>query len=525
MVCAFYERLETMPYYLSIVYKSSLESETQVFFNTGDGYNEEQSVTYPIFTSNSFEELIFPMPTKEILNIRIDPLIKSGTLEIERIVVKGRKKNHGKFEFFHDFDLKSLVPTKDVSISYNSSGNIIINSPLDAKDSILEIPMKKSLNHWNFEDFLDREWLSQSAFLALLIAPVIISLSLKKATSQPSPTTIKFKYKKKNIGLKEGEQFSPRDLSLCYRDTSTENLKTIINEIKLGTHWKKAVKEKFQEANPWLYEIVTSPKRTKFLDEFIKPNNLQILDIGAGWGQLTLPLAKQNKICSLEPTPERLDFITAAANQENVSKNISFIGADYLDIKFENEFDLILSIGVLEWVGAFRSGKEPEELQLEFLKKIKSELKEDGKLIIGIENRLGLKYLMGAPDDHIGHPNITIHQKEIAKKLYKEKTDQELRSLTHSMPEYKEMLLNAEFNNISFYTSNPDYKLPVKIFKINDNECELNKYILNKKWIEEHDGTNGKTLDNQNEIKSMAKSIAELKTLHNFAPSFFIVAN
>ena len=63
------------------------------------------------------------------------------------------------------------------------------------------------------------------------------------------------------------------------------------------------------------------------------------MDIGAGWGQFTLPLAKQNQICSLEPTPERLDFIRTASEQEKVSKNISFIGADYLDIKFENKFD------------------------------------------------------------------------------------------------------------------------------------------------------------------------------------------
>ena len=112
--------------------------------------------------------------------------------------------------------------------------------------------------------------------------------------------------------------------------------------------------------------------------------------------------------------------------------------------------------------------KPPEELQLDFLKKIKSELKENGKLIIGIENRLGLKYLLGAPDDHTGLSNISIHQKELARKLYREETDQELRVLTHSITEYQEMLHKAGFDDINFYTSNPDYKLPVKIFPITD---------------------------------------------------------
>ena len=154
------------------------------------------------------------------------------------------------------------------------------------------------------------------------------------------------------------------------------------------------------------------------------------MDIGAGWGQFSIPLSRENYVCALEPTPERIDFIKAVANQEKISHKISFIGSDYLDLKFNTKFDLILSIGVFEWVGSFRLDKEPQELQLEFLKKIKSELKDTGNLIIGIENRLGLKYLLGANDDHTGLPNISKLPAELAKKLYKEKTDKELRCFT-----------------------------------------------------------------------------------------------
>ena len=48
-------------------------------------------------------------------------------------------------------------------------------------------------------------------------------------------------------------------------------------------------------------------------------------------------------------------------------------------------------------------------------KKAQSELKENGKLIIGIENRLGLKYIMGARDDHHGFKDVTIYGNEFAK--------------------------------------------------------------------------------------------------------------
>jgi hypothetical protein len=86
------------------------------------------------------------------------------------------------------------------------------------------------------------------------------------------------------------------------------------------------------------------------------------------------------------------------------------------------------------------------------------------------------------------------------------------------------MLHKAGFDDINFYTSNPDYKLPVKIFPIKEDRCRLNQYILNEKWITEHDGTNGKVIGSQEQLKSISKSFAELNTLQNFAPSYFIEA-
>jgi len=337
---------------------------------------------------------------------------------------------------------------------------------------------------------------------------------------------IRFMVGETNYSLKKGQTFNlkPRN---CYQDTTSDNIRNIIKEIDNGKNWEEAVKEKFQKNNPWLCDIVTSPKRTKFIDEFIKPKNMSILDIGAGWGQFSLPLARLNKICALEPTPERIDFIKAAADQEKVSQNISFIGADHFDIKFENKFDLILSIGVLEWIGAYRTERDPEELQQEFLIKIKNELKEGGKLVIGIENRLGLKYLMGANDDHTGLPNISYLTQDLAKKKYLQKVSSELKCFTYSMSEYQKLLKKAGFNYMKFHVALPDYKVTQKIFPINDNfmECELNDFILKGGWINEHDGSNGEILLKQKELQSVYFSVAEMNLAHYFAPSFFIEAS
>ena len=523
MLCAFYSIKKSSPYYIQIVGKSDTDTSSQLFFDIGNSYIEKDSVKQGIRKKEIYEKFIMPLPIKKIYGLRLDPLECNGSLQIKSISILGKKKDGNKHKVLHEFDLKSLKAVQQVDLAFNKSGNLIATAHNECNDPVIDLPLEEPLDHWQVSEFLGIEWFKKSAFFSFLITPIALALSFSENKRRDITGKVSFKINKQNHSLEWGDTFTSKPEN-CYQDTKEENIRFIIEEIKNGTHWKKAVKEKFQEANPWLYEIVTSPKRTKFIDEFVKPKDLQILDIGAGWGQFTLPLAKQNQICSLEPTPERLDFIKAAAEQEKVSQNISFIGADYLDINFQNKFDLILSIGVLEWVGAFKMNKPPEELQLDFLKKIKSELKENGKLTIGIENRLGLKYLLGAPDDHTGLSNISIHQKELARKLYREETDQELRVLTHSITEYQEMLHKAGFDDINFYTSNPDYKLPVKIFPITEDRCRLNQYILNEKWSTEHDGTNGEVIGSQEQLKSISKSFAELNTLQNFAPSYFIEA-
>ena len=353
------------------------------------------------------------------------------------------------------------------------------------------------------------------------------SRNLSQRNYEQTQFQITLKYKNKNYTLKAGELFSSDTNELSYRDTSEQNIKSIINEIDSGLIWRESVADKFKKPNRWLFDIITSSKRTKFINNFIKPKHLKILDIGSGWGQFSIPLAKNNHVCALEPTSERLDFIRTIAKQENVSNRLSFICANYQDVEFQTKFDLILSIGVLEWVGKFTNTEiTPEIAQFKFLKKIKNDLSNKGVLVVGIENRLGLKYLFGANDDHIGIPYISCFCKEIAKSKFKQKTSQELQCFTYSLVEYKDLFHRAGFTKIKFYASLPDYKLPEKIFPISEDlsECGINNSIQNGGNVDEHDGTNGQKLDNQSDIDSMYKSLAEMGIAHYFAPSFFIEA-
>jgi len=324
--------------------------------------------------------------------------------------------------------------------------------------------------------------------------------------------------KKEFLGPSEKYNTTPNE---CYRDAAKEKVEEILNQMQAGVPWDQAVNKTFAKENPWLSDIVTHPDRIKFFEQKLPAKHEKILDIGAGWGQFSLPLAKTNKVCSLEPTPERMSFIHAAAKQEKIEKNMCFLGADYMDVTFESQFDLILCIGVLEWVGVFRNGSPPKQIQQEFLQKIKVELKEGGRLVIGIENRLGLKYLLGNRDDHTGLSGISCYHHALAQKLFEEETGGELRCLTYSMEEYRTMILKAGFTNIAFHAAFPDYKLPQVILPANGCDT-VNQFFISGQFIDEHDGCDGQKLQSQEKIRSHYVSLAQSGIAQYFAPSFFI---
>ena len=332
---------------------------------------------------------------------------------------------------------------------------------------------------------------------------------------------IAFRHNQQTIELRPGEKWSSAPSADTYRDTASSDLWDIIREIECGIPWREAVGKRYAQSNPWLHQIVTSPKRDLFFRQYPPRGDARILDVGAGWGQLSLPLARTagRQVTALEPTPERLAFIEAAARQERLDDRMHFIQADFFDIEFRSRFDLVCCIGVLEWVPKFRAG-DPRRVQIDFLTKLRSLLAPGGQLVIGIENRLGLKYLLGANDDHIGLGNITVYDDRLATEKYRAHTGRDLRSFTFTEAELTGLLDEAGFTATTFHAALPDYKLPEAIFPLAD----ANQHFATATHIPEHDGSNGRPLPYQTELASHYRSFAQQNVAHAFVPSFFVTA-
>jgi 2-polyprenyl-3-methyl-5-hydroxy-6-metoxy-1,4-benzoquinol methylase len=335
---------------------------------------------------------------------------------------------------------------------------------------------------------------------------------------------IRFRHGPDSVTLDAGNLWKSAPAGATYRDTSTGELCSIIHDVEAGTPWREAVAQRYAAGNPWLFQIVTSPTRDLFFRLNPPAPGAAVLDVGAGWGQLSLPLARGcGSVTALEPTPERLEFIHAAASQEGIAQKIHFIQADFFDVEFASHFDLVTCIGVLEWLPKFRTG-EPRAVQVDFLQRVRGLLNPGGSLVVGIENRLGLKYLLGAPDDHIGVPGIALFDAGIASRKWLAYSGQILRSFTYTRFELEKMLAEAGFNQLRFFATLPDYKLPERIVAL-DPPGALDEFFLQGNFVPERDGSNGQPLQTQDELRSHYRSLAQLGISHAFAPSYFITAS
>ncbi len=321
--------------------------------------------------------------------------------------------------------------------------------------------------------------------------------------------------------LQAGDSWTPQPANAeTYRDTSAAELWDIVRDIRAGLPWRDVVANRYAKTNPWLHQIVTSPRRDLFFRQHPPEPAAMVLDIGSGWGQIARPLAGNAKACvtALEPTPERLAFIQAAAHQDGIADSMYFVQGDFFEVDFTTRFDLVTCVGVLEWVPKFHAGN-PRDVQIDFLRRIGSLLAPGGRLVIGIENRFGLKYLLGAPDDHIGPPNIAVYDAALASEKWQRHSGQPLRSFTFTRAELDDLLHAAGFISTRFFAALPDYKLPEKILPLGR---ETNEHFSTGNLIAEHDGCNGRPLAFQAELESHYRSLAQLGIASDFAPSFFV---
>lgn len=173
-----------------------------------------------------------------------------------------------------------------------------------------------------------------------------------------------------------------------------------------------------------------------------------VLEIGAGFGTLTGVLCEK---CAHVTVTEKSEFrAKAIAKRYEAIGNLEVYAGDVSDIAFDKKFDYILLIGLLERIG---NGTGDIRYYAEYLSKLKALLKEDGKLLFAVDNRMGLKYFCGAAEPYTNKAFVGLNR-------YKQKA----KGYTFSKKEVEDIVANAGFEHSKFYYPLPDYKFPQLIY-------------------------------------------------------------
>lgn len=313
----------------------------------------------------------------------------------------------------------------------------------------------------------------------------------------------------------------------CFTDVGSSEHAEVNRRIAAGEPWREVVDAAFGAGRPWLHRIITDPSRDRFFREVHPVRNSRVLDVGSGWGQQVFALAKAgNVICSIEPGPDRMGFIRTVARQEGFDGRVFFVQSRMQELEFAPEFDVVTCIGVLEWAGAFGGSLPARQAQRVFLASLRRCLRPGGCCVIGIENRLGLKYLLGARDDHTGLAGVSVLDADLASRRHEEAARGALTAFTYTEAEYRVLLGGAGFSRLEFHAAFPDYKVPEVILPCEPPD-RVDAFFLGGGCCAEHDGFDGAPLPNaiQEDLRSHYRSLAALGIARHFAPSFFIVAS
>lgn len=197
---------------------------------------------------------------------------------------------------------------------------------------------------------------------------------------------------------------------------------------------------------PVLYHL--SPVRENLLSWYPFAEGASLLEIGAGCGALTgLFCSRVAQVTALELTHTRAEILRRRCSDRS---NLRILVGNVEAIPLQPEYDYVTCIGVLEYAERFISGPEPTPA---FLTKVASALRPKGTLILAIENRFGLKYWSGSPEDHTGRVFESLEGYPLRPGVR-----------TFGREELAELLHSVGFARLRFYYPLPDYKLPLEIF-------------------------------------------------------------
>jgi GT2 family glycosyltransferase/SAM-dependent methyltransferase len=187
---------------------------------------------------------------------------------------------------------------------------------------------------------------------------------------------------------------------------------------------------------------------SRFRHCLVRPLDLhpgdKVLELGCGCGAITRFLGEIGaNVVAVEGSLTRA---RVAAERCRDLGDVRVVVDDLLHFETDERFDCILLVGVLEYAAMFSGSEMPFQ---HYLQAVSRFLAPGGRVVIAIENKVGLKYFNGCGEDHLGIPYVGVQD------LYGTRT-----ARTFGRRELIGLLFAAGVAQFRFYYPFPDYKLP-----------------------------------------------------------------
>lgn len=191
---------------------------------------------------------------------------------------------------------------------------------------------------------------------------------------------------------------------------------------------------------------IFSEMRANIIKWYAFKENGELLEIGANYGEVTQGLVKKLKeVTAIEFSKTKVSCIQKRLKDYN---NLKIILTTKLNnCELEKKYDYITIIGTAEY--AQKLGFENLEDMLKWTKKY---LKEDGTILLAIDNKFGVKYLAGSTRNKEEVP--LANYKNYIKKDYK----------LYGKTELEDIIKNVGLSNYKFYYPLPNYNITDTIY-------------------------------------------------------------
>lgn len=242
--------------------------------------------------------------------------------------------------------------------------------------------------------------------------------------------------------------------------------------------WQTAAK-----SSPWL----TWAGRAMPLMACGIPEGGRVLDVGSGPGAMLIGLASAGyDMTGLDASEPLLRFCAARAHQQGLGDRVRLVCSDFASFHAPDAaFDAVVMNGFLEWLPEFMPNdpRRPVDIQAAAVATAAKWVKPGGCVIIGLENRFGLKYWLGGMDDHTNQRFTSVLPRWISGWMYRRKHGKPFRCHTPSLGDLKRWAHGAGLEMESVLSPLPTYREPRACIRADDVDGGLEVMRVNAGWV------------------------------------------